>query len=313
MTAVILRGVSQSSDKIRVPRLPVALASMHVDVTNRLGALTPATPTGFATLDAWSLGGLRAGTLFAISGAPGIGKTAFSLLLAYMAARSKAAVLFVSAALDETELFARLAARALYREYPESQTSYGAIWSGDAWQHDATRGAVETSLNIAIRKVGQMLHLYRARPFDSTLEIGAAAAHLWGRHDRVLLVVDGVEALAAAASADPARAATINMDFGSRMTQIGYELRQLAEGGCAIVITTNVDHAGWLLPSATLAAELVPARRSLERLTPRDRVLGAQGVDLAVTKNHAGPTGNIPLKFVAGGAVFEEVVNQGAK
>jgi len=284
---------------------------MQVDVTNRLGALTPATPTGFPTLDAWTLGGLRNGTMAVLSGPPGAGKSSFLLLLAYMAARARGAVVFVSAALDETEVFARLAARALYRDYPDSATSYGAIWSGEAWQDDFTRNAVGTSVNVAIRKVGQLFHLFKAKPFDTTLEISAAASHLWGRHERVLLFIDGVEALGASVAGDTARAATINSDFSSRLTQVGYELRHLAEGGCAVVVTAARDNAQWLMPSATVAAELIPARRALESLSHRDRVLGAQGVDLVVTKNHVGPSGTIAMKFIAGGAVFEEVVRPG--
>lgn len=297
---------------MRAPRLPVALAGMQVDVTNRLGALTAATPTGFPTLDAWTLGGLRNGALCVLSGAPGAGKTSFLLLLAYMAARARGAVVFASAALDETEVVARMAARALYREYPESATAYGAIWSGDAWQDDFTRSAVSTSVNVAMRKVGQLFHLFKARPFDTTLEISAAAAHLWGRHERVLLFIDGVEALGASVAGDAARAATINGDFANRMTQVGYELRHLADGGCAIVVTAEQQNARWFMPCATMAAELVPSRRALERLGSRDRVLGAQGVDLVVTKNQVGPTGTIALKFIAGGAVFEEVGKLGA-
>jgi hypothetical protein len=249
--------------------------------------------------------------MLVLSGLPGVGKTSFALSLAYMAARSRAAVVFASAALDETELLARLTARALYREYPESEMPYGAIWSGEAWQDDATRGAIGTSMNIVIRKVGQLLHIYRTRPFDTTLEIGAAAAHLWGRHERVLLVVDGVEALAASAAGDSVRAAHINADLGNRLTQVGYELRHLAESGCAVVATCEQVHAGSLWPGATMAIEMVSSAKPPERLTPRDRALGAQGVNLVVTKNHVGPTGSIRLKFIAGGAVFEELGVEG--
>jgi hypothetical protein len=214
--------------------------------------------------------------------------------------------------LDESELLSRLAARALYREYPDSQTPYGEIWSGDAWTDDFTRGAVGTSVNVAVRKVGQLFHLYRARPFESTLEIGAATALLWGRHERVVLFVDGVEAFSASAGGDAARAAIINSDFESRMTQLGFELRQLAEGGCAVVATAATEHARWLAGAATLSAELVTTTRSVENDPPRDRALGARTVDLIVRKNRVGKTGVLPLKFVAGGAVFEERKHRGA-
>jgi hypothetical protein len=285
---------------------------MQVDVTNRLGALSPATSTGFPTLDQWFLGGLRSGSLLVLSGEAGVGKTAFALLLAYMAARSRAAALFVSATLDESQLVARLAARALYREYPDSQTPYGAIWSGDAWADEYTRGAVGTSVNVAVRKVGPLFHLYRARPFESALEIGAATASLWERHERVVLFVDGVEALSASGSGDSTRAALINANFENRMTQLGYELRQLADRGCAVVVTTPREYAGLLNGAATFSAELVSTTRSVETDPLRDRALGVRTVDLVVKKNRVGKAGVIPLKFVPGAALFEERKQRGA-
>src|SRR5512142_773295 len=159
---------------------------MQVDVTTRMGALGPPTTSGIEPLDQLLTGGLRPDTLLCVSGAPGCGKTALALLTAYMAARSRAAVIFASATLDETEVVARLAARAMYREYPESDTPYGEIWSGEAWQDDFTRQAVGTSVNVAMRKVGDLLHLFRTRAADSTAELAAAVAFLAGRHERVV-------------------------------------------------------------------------------------------------------------------------------
>jgi archaellum biogenesis ATPase FlaH len=282
-----------------------------VDVTNRLGALSPATSTGFPTLDQWFLGGLRNGNLLVLTGEPGVGKTAFALLIAYMAARSRAASLFVSATLDESELVSRLAARALYREYPESQTPYGGIWSGDAWNDEFTRGAVGTSVNVAVRKVGPLLHLYRARPFESILEIGAATAVLWERHERVVLVIDGCEAFAASAGGDATRAAVINADFANRMTQLGFELRQLASRGCAVVVTTPRECANWFNGAATFFAELTATTRTVETDLPRDRALGVRTVDLVIKKNCVGKASVLPLKFVPGAALFEERKHRG--
>ena len=158
---------------------------MQVDITSLMGALTAATPTGFSKLDRLLVGGLRTGTLMAVCGAPGVGRTAFCLLLAYMAARARAAVAFTSVALDETEVMARLAARALHREYPESRTPYGAIWSGQAWQDDSTRRPVAAAVDTVVKKVGAQLHLYRAQPFESTAEL-TTSRRTWGGHDRVV-------------------------------------------------------------------------------------------------------------------------------
>src|ERR1041384_2956082 len=117
-----------------------SLASIQVDVTTRLGAVAPATTTGTAALDTVLGGGLRSGTHFLVSGGPGVGKTAFALMLAYMAARARAAVLYTSVGMDETEIVARLAARAVHREYQNVNATYGTIWVGQSMQDQALRG-----------------------------------------------------------------------------------------------------------------------------------------------------------------------------
>jgi replicative DNA helicase len=298
---------SKSSDNVKVRRALPSLQSIQVDVTTRMGAFTPATPTGFGSLDEMLLGGLRTGTLAVLSGEEGVGKTALTLLIAYMAARARAAVMFASVTLDETEVMARLAARALYRDYPESVNSFGSIWSGEAWRDDYTRAAVATSVNTAVSKVGQLLHLHRARPFESTSELADDAIHLWARYDRVVLAIDGLEAFCAAAGGDPPKRAAANASFANRVTEVAYELRQIADNGCAVVASVHARNAALAAPAATLAAEL---RRSTPRAVPgpsaRHQALGARPVDLVVTKNQLGPTGGLPLTFVAGASVFEE-------
>jgi KaiC/GvpD/RAD55 family RecA-like ATPase len=83
---------------------PTSLTGVQVDVTGRLGAGAPTTTTGLKQLDELLAGGLRTGSHVLISGAPGVGKTALALMLAYMAARARSAVLFASAALDDIVL-----------------------------------------------------------------------------------------------------------------------------------------------------------------------------------------------------------------
>jgi RecA/RadA recombinase len=296
----------KSSDSTQIPRPPPSLQSMQIDVTTRMGAPTPATPTGMARLDDMLLGGLRTGAFVALTGESGVGKTSLALLMAYMAARARAAVLFASVTMDETEVMARLAARALYRDYPDSATSYGAIWSGDAWQDEYTRAAVGTSVETAVSKVGQLLHLHRARPLELTTELADCAAHLWARHDRVILVVDGVEAFCASAGGDLSRRAAANGSYRNRVAQVCYELRQVADSGCAVVVSAHQQASALVAPAATLAMEMRAAPGSGAALSERHRALGARSVDLVVTKNQLGPTGVVPLQFVAGAAVFEE-------
>lgn len=286
-----------SSVKIPVARpIPQSLKSMQVDVTTRMGALTPATPTALPSLDRLLAGGLRRGTLMAVTGPSGIGRTAFVLLLAYIAARSRAAVLFSSVSLDETEIMARLAARALHREHPDSCTSYGAIWSGEAWQDDNMRRPVGRAVETVVQKVGPMLHVHRGRPFEPLSTLVGLAAQLWERHERVVVVVDDVEAFSASAKSA----------HEDRVTQVAFELRQAAENGCAVVLTALSRHADLVAPAATLAAEMRAVSQAPVPMDDRLLALGARPIELVITKNRVGPTGIVPLSFVPGAATFEE-------
>lgn len=289
-----------SSDSIpRSGAAGVALSAMHVDVTTRLGVQAPATATGFPTLDGMLNGGLRSGTVLAIAGAPGVGRTALALLIAYMAARAKAGVVFASAALDPTEVMARLAARALHREYPDAETPYGAIWSGRAWQDAATHRAVSGAVDTVLKKVGAQLHLYRAIGLESTQALGECAAHQYSRHERAALVVDDVEAFSASGGHSAAHAAAANSSLSGRVMHVAFDLRRIADLGCSVVLTTLSRHAEFVAPAATLAAEL--------RELPQNRAAsGERSVELHVYKNRLGETGTIPLRFVPGAGLFEE-------
>jgi predicted ATP-dependent serine protease len=272
---------------------------MQVDVTTRLGAQEPATATGFPTLDRMLHGGLRSGTVLAIAGAPGVGRTALSLLIGYMAARAKAGVVFASASLDATEIMARLTARALYREYPEVHTPYGMIWSGLAWQDANTHRAVADSVETVVKKVGAQLHLYRARGLESTQSLAECAAQQWSRHERAALVVDDIEAFSATGGGSVTLASAANSSLEGRVTAVAYDLRRIAEQGCAVVFTTLSRHAELVAPAVTLAGEL----RALGEPPAAD---GARAMELFVYKNRVGETGSVPLRFIPGAGLFEQ-------
>ncbi len=277
---------------------PVPLRNRQIDITTRMGALTPTTPTGLRTLDDLT-GGLRAGTLFLLSSAPGDGKTALSLFLSYMAARSGAAVLYASASLDETEVMARLAARALHRDWPDANTPYGKIWSGHAWQSASTRGPLTQAVETVVSKVGTRLHLHAASPLEPIERVGEQLAQLWGRHDRVVLVLDDMESFSTESGG-------AGEELASRMTRIGYALRHFADQGCAVVATSLGANWEGALPAATQAAELGPPPVDVGLPVNAPPALGVRALDLRLIKNRLGPTGTIPLWFVAGAALFQE-------
>jgi hypothetical protein len=256
---------------------PVALASVQVDLTTRLGAPSEATPTGFRGLDALLHGGLRSGTVLALCGAPGSGRTSLALMVAYMAARTQAGVELVGRGLEDTEVVARLAARALRRTYPESEVTYADIWTGNAYANDTVRRAVGEAVDTVMQKVGAHLHITRLGPGDSLETFAPRSTQLWARYERVVLVVDDLEGMVAGVGSAP---------LDARLLSAAYELRSLAEHGCAVVFTVLGRHAELIAPATTAMVEL--------RGSPA--ATGTSDLELVVTKNRLGPTGRVPLK-----------------
>ncbi|HEY6078841.1 MAG TPA: hypothetical protein VIW29_08555 [Polyangiaceae bacterium] len=300
-----------SSSTDRLPKVSgvaaVSLAAMQVDVTTHLGAVGPATSTGMPRLDQLLGGGLRSGTLLALSGSAGSGRTSVALALAYLAARARAGVVVAGAAVDPTEIVARLAARALHREYPDARTSYGEIWSGLAWKDDASRRPIADAIDTVMKKVGSQLHLFRGTGLETTQALADCVAQQWARSERVVLVVDDVEGFLAMGDGGATRTALVNASFEARLTQVGYELRRIAEQGACVIATVLTEHLSPLSPAATAILQLQPSEAPLAERTERLDALGARVLTLAVTKNRLGSTGEVPLHFVPGAGTVEEI------
>lgn len=267
---------------------PVALADIQVDVTTRLGATSKPIATGFKGIDSALAGGLRHGTVVALTGGPGAGRTALALTIAYMAARAAAGVVFAARGVDETELFARLVARALKRSYPASEVSYGDLLSGRAYASDGVRRAVNAASETVVAKVGTHLHFARLGRDDSLSELVQRCTQIWARYERVVLVVDDIEALAHGDGTP----------LDARVLDTAYELRDIAEQGCAVIVTALERHRDLVAPAATLWAELVP-------------VPAADGaapyLELDIKKNRIGPTGRLKVQAIYGATELTEV------
>lgn len=299
-----------SSSTDRLPKVSgaaaVSLAAMQVDVTTHLGAVGPATSTGLPRLDQLLGGGMRSGMVMALSGAAGSGKTAVALALAYLAARARAGVVVAGAAVDPTEIVARLAARALHREYPDARTSYGEIWTGQAWADDLSRRPIADAIDTVMKKVGSQLHLFRGTGLETTQALSDCVAQQWARSERVVLVVDDVEGFLAMGDGGMTRASLVNGSFEARLTQVGYELRRIAEQGACVIATVLTEHLALISPAATLTIELESSAAPEHEMTERLQKLGARSLMLRVTKNRVGSTGVVPLSFVPGAATLEE-------
>ena len=202
------------------------------------------------------------------------------------------------------EIMARLASRALHREYANADTPYGEIWSGKASNDDITRRPVADAIETVIKKVGTQLHLYRSGALETTQSLYDCAAQQWSRHDRVVLVVDDIEAFYATGDGSMTKGAAVNSGLDGRVLQVAHDLKQIADQGCAVIVTSLPRHADLVASAATLAAELSsPASAGAG---PPERVLGTRPLELRVTKNRLGPTAVIGLRFVPGALGFEE-------
>lgn len=274
-----------------------------MDVLTRLGAALPTTTTGLPSLDELLGGGLRSGTHLLVSGAPGVGKTAFAVMIAYIAARARASVLLTSVGLDDTEVVARLTARALHREYHNVSATYGTIWSGVSMQDPDLRGPISGCLESVVKKVGENLYLYAASPMEDVAVLADHAAILWAKNERVVVVVDGVEAYATAACGP-------GVGFDARMSSVAHELSRIAGQGCAVVTTCDSRAASMVAPATTAMAEL----RSAPLAGPPDperATVAARPAELDLLKNRLGPSRTLPLTFLAAASVFEERASEG--
>jgi RecA/RadA recombinase len=265
---------------------PVSLANVQVDVTNRLGAPAKVTPTGFGALDALLLGGLRAGMVLGIAGESGSGRTSLALMLAYMAARTQAGVCFTGRGLDDTELLARLASRALRRTYPSSEVTYGDIWSGGAQRSDAVRRAISTAVDTVVEKVGPHFYFARLLPGESLSDVAERCTQLFARYERIVLVLDDIEGLV-----------TKETTLEARLVSAAYDLKEIADHGCAVVFSVLARHAELVAPAAT----------AMLALRPRDSGPGGAGIlELSVTKNRLGPVGSLDLQVVLSASEFRD-------
>ncbi len=258
-----------------------------MDVTTRLGEPAKLTPSGFAGLDALLGGGLRPGTVLGLVGAPGTGRTSLALAMAYVAARSHAGAVLFGRALDETEVFARLAARALRRSYPTSEVTYGDIWSGAAFRTDPVRRAINDALGTVVQKVGPHLHVARIAKGEPLQGLAQRVAPLWARHERVLVYIDDLEGFVV-----PERGA-----LDAQLTALSFELRELAESGVTVVFTALDCHEASVSHGATLLARIVPEPGASGPRVP---------LELRVSKNRFGPTGAVPLEAWLGALEFTD-------
>ncbi|HEV8551676.1 MAG TPA: DnaB-like helicase C-terminal domain-containing protein [Polyangiaceae bacterium] len=265
----------------------MSLANIQVDVATRLGAVTKPTATGFNGIDRLLSGGLRPGTVLALTGQPGSGRTSLALMVAYMAARASAGVVFATRGLEETELVARLTARALRRAYPASEVTYGDILSGSALVNDAVRKAVSEALETVVDKVGAHLHFARVAGRDSLSTLIERSTQLFARYERVVLVVDDIEGLAV----------NDGGDFDGALVRTAYELRQLADQGSVVVFTALERHMERVAPAASMLVSVASQPSEDGKAVP---------VSLIVRKNRLGPGGTLRLNALFGASEFSD-------
>jgi hypothetical protein len=209
-------------------------------------------------------------------------------MMAYMAARASAGVLFVSRGVDETELVARLAARALRKSYPSSEVTYPDILNGGVLANDAVRRAVNDAVEAVIAKVGAHLHFGKLGPETTLADLAGRSTQLWARYERVLVVVDDIEGLVVAESGE----------LGARVLSVAYGLRALADQGAAVVVTTLDRHADLVSRAATTWVELQPGPSRDGRSIP---------LELVVKKNRVGGTGRFTLQALFGATEFTDI------
>jgi hypothetical protein len=135
--------------------------------------------------------------------------------------------------------------------------------------------------------------------------LAESAAELWSRSERVVVVVDDVEGYYASSDGNASKQASVNASLEGRISQVAYDLKSVAEQGCAVVATALDRHAALVMPPSSLVLELRPSDREPSGLVSELR-LGARELDLVVLKNRLGERLSIPLRMVPGAGFVEE-------
>jgi replicative DNA helicase len=195
-----LEGGSMGTRQRETRVLTVAETLRTIDSRLRAGTETDlrTVPTGLPLLDGVLAGGIHAGELVLLGGAPGVGKTILSLQMARNVARSGGRSIFVCYEHEPTTLLARLLALEAGfggREEELSQTVLAALSSGD------TRGRglaeivaenAEGSRALAeVQSYGDALTFVQASGTRTTTdELGALLDAPEDRHGPTVLFVD---------------------------------------------------------------------------------------------------------------------------
>jgi replicative DNA helicase len=119
----------------RVTKEPKAVADLVVNLIERLedlasGSIEPGIKTRIPTLDALLGGGLKPGKQIVVAARPSVGKSAFAMELAYIAAQQGQPAAFLSQEMEDFELVDRLTAR--IGSVPLDAMSTGKL-SDDEW------------------------------------------------------------------------------------------------------------------------------------------------------------------------------------
>ncbi len=141
-------------------------------------------PTGFAVLDRVLEGGLRAGDLTLVGGAPGVGKTVATLQWARHIAMRGVSVVYACYEHSERSLLARLLQLELGEmagltpgDRSALRRAVRAVGRGEATPADLAAGNEQQSLAFEqLRSYGDNLHLVRAAAGDGLPELDALAA-----------------------------------------------------------------------------------------------------------------------------------------
>jgi len=168
-----------------------------------------------------------------------------------------------------------------------SEVTYGDILSGGVYANDAVRRAVNDAVDTVVQKVGAHLHFARFGAGDTLALLVERSTQLWARYERVVLLVDDIEGIAIS---EPG-------DLDGRIAATAYALRQLADQGCAVVVTALARHAELVAPAATMLVDVVAGPTPTGKPTP---------LTMNVRKNRVGGIGSIEMTALFAASEFSE-------
>jgi replicative DNA helicase len=300
----LLLGVTDRSVKDSAVSVHTALCEVFDDLKKQVesGAAYQGVQTGYPKLDHMLLG-MRAGQMIVIGARPGVGKTSFALNLMTQAAEKGASVVFFSLEMSKAEIAQRLLST---RSKIDLQKIKGAHIEGDEWQ----------ALSLAAQDLSELDITIDDTPGTTVTEVRAKARRLLHGKENGIVILDYLQLVSPPPGrrSDSRATEVSEMSRGIKIMAKDLEVPVVALSQLSRVSENRTGKRPQLsdLRESGAIEQDADVVLLLDRSTTPEEAEREDRPDMGITdfivaKNRSGPTGVVPMVFMAEKTQFIEL------